>query len=725
MCASALANKELTARLPLILLCITTIAWLYVHFERIFKCPSCYLFSDGGDGLKNYFTAAYYVQHDKGLWFTGMNYPYGEHPVYTDNQPVWSLLMKLIDMVFPMQQHVIGTMNMLLVLSLGVAVIATYFVLRAFQLPGWYAALASLPVVFLSPQIARFSGHYSLAYVCYLPLFVLGLIKWQSHGFNWRGGIGLLVLIVWMGFTHLYFFFIAAAFLISYALVLWIKNAFRWQVSHTKLIALAIVAGMAVYLPVKLTDPITDRPREVYGMYVFAAKPSGTFLPWYGTWEKTWKEEYQMPVPDTESRSWIGIAGLILGPWILIYGVLHLVSRRRRSEMIAQKAPSPGAIAWAGLLVWVMATGWFYMAGGSVLVETFPVLGQFRSLGRLAWIFYFTWNCFAVWLLWQGLAQMRHRRIRYVAGILAAMLWFVWCCDAYAYTVSFTQHLYRHNNVFRGGKPFLQVLENRGLKPDDFQAILQLPVTIIGTESLPVHRGHWGLNTTMQCAWETGLPIVNFNMSRTSVSHALSLLQLISTPDIPKLRLQDMDQRPLLLTSYDAHRLPTELRLVALADSLGRAENMDLYRLDLSVFTSPPMMDSVQWEILLLEDFENSPADHTFWGSGAHRSQAHVPYLTYTSTTHAGTELWFTCQVYIASTVPGFPATRVVQYAPDGTQIDEQVHSIHSFDPWQVRGHWVEVTFPLHPKVESARFEFSVFTGDALIDAVVIRHAVQ
>jgi len=39
------------------------------------------LLSASGDGLKNFYTLAYYVKYDSGFWFTGMLYPYGEHVI--------------------------------------------------------------------------------------------------------------------------------------------------------------------------------------------------------------------------------------------------------------------------------------------------------------------------------------------------------------------------------------------------------------------------------------------------------------------------------------------------------------------------------------------------------------------------------------------------------------------------------------------------------------------
>jgi hypothetical protein len=257
------------------------------------------------------------------------------------------------------------------------------------------------------------------------------------------------------------------------------------------------------------------------------------------------------------------------------------------------------------------------------------------------------------------------------------------------------------------------------LSPLDFQAILQVPMIIVGTENLPVHRGHWEFNNTLQCSWETGLPVVNYNMSRTSVSHALSLLQLISTPDIPKRRLVDMNGKPLLLTSHVAQLLPTERRLIDLSDSLGMVGYMSVYKLDIRDFTSSWPGDTLEWEIVAHESFDETPFAHALEGIGALRAQQDSVFYSFTDT--AGVELQFSCWVYIASDIPGFPALRVRHTTPDRTQVDEEIHSIHSFNPWQVRGSWVEITFPLVSKMTGTQHEFSTLASKAVIDELVIK----
>src|SRR4051812_35207730 len=55
------------------------------------------LVSTSGDGIKNYFTFIYHAKNDPGILnFEGMNYPFGEHIVYTDCQPILSTLLRYL-----------------------------------------------------------------------------------------------------------------------------------------------------------------------------------------------------------------------------------------------------------------------------------------------------------------------------------------------------------------------------------------------------------------------------------------------------------------------------------------------------------------------------------------------------------------------------------------------------------------------------------------------------
>ncbi|MDP5172697.1 MAG: hypothetical protein NWR72_20810, partial [Bacteroidia bacterium] len=73
----------------------------------------------GLDGWKNYFTPLWYIQYDSGFHFSGMNYPYGEHVLFTDNQPLFSWILGWINQhLVDIHTYTIGILNSLELLSI-------------------------------------------------------------------------------------------------------------------------------------------------------------------------------------------------------------------------------------------------------------------------------------------------------------------------------------------------------------------------------------------------------------------------------------------------------------------------------------------------------------------------------------------------------------------------------------------------------------------------------
>ena len=59
--------------------------------------PNSHFLKSSGDGFKNYFTPWYHITYDEGYtWFEGMNYPWGEHIVFTDAQPAIVNTLKFV-----------------------------------------------------------------------------------------------------------------------------------------------------------------------------------------------------------------------------------------------------------------------------------------------------------------------------------------------------------------------------------------------------------------------------------------------------------------------------------------------------------------------------------------------------------------------------------------------------------------------------------------------------
>ena len=118
-------------KLPLILLVLlSTIITLCFYYPIVFH-PNDYLFSNEGDGIKNYFTYCYHIKYDHNfIDFEGMNYPYGEHFLYTDCHPVVANFIKPIAGISPIfSEYSIGILNFMMILSVYLTFIVTYYLL--------------------------------------------------------------------------------------------------------------------------------------------------------------------------------------------------------------------------------------------------------------------------------------------------------------------------------------------------------------------------------------------------------------------------------------------------------------------------------------------------------------------------------------------------------------------------------------------------------------------
>ena len=166
-------------KLPLILVAILASIFIFLFYGKILLSPNNYLFSDSGDGIKNYYTYAYHIKHDSSYTeLEGMNYPYGENYLYTDCHPVLANTFKALGQISPFfVTNSIGILNFILILSIFLSFIVTYFLLLELRVRRWNAVLFSLGIVALAPQLFRLEGHLALSYSVAIPFSWLLTIK--------------------------------------------------------------------------------------------------------------------------------------------------------------------------------------------------------------------------------------------------------------------------------------------------------------------------------------------------------------------------------------------------------------------------------------------------------------------------------------------------------------------------------------------------------------------
>ena len=177
----------------------------------------------GVDGLKNYFNPMYYLKYDPWSWhFSGMNYPFGEHLVFTDGQPLFTFLLKgLQELGINVADHIPAIFNLLMFGSILLGMLLLFRLGKYYALPDWYAIPVAVLIGAFSPQLHRLAGHYALAYVFVIPLYWYLLLKVfpQSKAPDIRFAGLLSIALFLCSLIHVYYVMIGSLFVLAYTFV--------------------------------------------------------------------------------------------------------------------------------------------------------------------------------------------------------------------------------------------------------------------------------------------------------------------------------------------------------------------------------------------------------------------------------------------------------------------------------------------------------------------------
>lgn len=700
---------------------------LYAYFPKIFACPACYLFEDGGDGLKNYYTLDYYVKHDSGWHFSGMNYPYGENIIYTDNQPILALTLQWIDRhVIDMDRHVTGTLNMLMLLSIYFAVLIIYKLLRRWTVGKWWALASAVGITFLSPQLWRLQGHYGLSYICFIPLLLLLLdLLIRGNTKKWLWGISAGMLIVVMSLTHMYFLLLSAVVIGSMMMAWWWYNrkdkvAVRRMIPA--LLGIIILPGLFLVGLRKYTDPIKDRPIEPWGIDDHTISFKTTFFPFFPPLDKTWTAVFEMDKPINERVAYVGMIGVLMIPAVFLF----LLRKRDESAVVTHIK----ILIWSAIIAWLMAAGIFYEKGFKFFWEAIPVLKQFRGLGRFGIPFYYLYLLVCSYLLWEIYQRLKERDLGYIGGYMLGAVFLVWGFESSLNIKAVSAPVFRHNVWLSNAKDnYVPLLTAAGYTPDSFQAILQLPLVAIGNETVGVARGFWTFREGVHASTETGLPMIDYAMSRTSISQGLDIVELISTPYAPKRRGALFNDKPILLLCEEEFVIPAERKWINQAKKIGTYLSITLYALPSSVFKTVtlPALPADQQDIPgsgWFDGFDQHLCDSTMSGKGA------LPVTTLPKSIWAYTDTSNVQRSWIVSfwsRVDNFkgavPVYRMMETDPNGTVTQNAGVGREGILWSEAYGEWIEVNFPWTTLGKGYKYELFIDNTGPVIDNLLIRAA--
>ena len=108
---------------------IAILVVFFAYISVVLK-PNTTMFGNENDGLKNYYTFSYFVNYNKptDVILSGMNYPFGEHIVFTDNIPILASLGSFLNQLgLPIAENTVGIINFLLLVNVLFSIIIICF----------------------------------------------------------------------------------------------------------------------------------------------------------------------------------------------------------------------------------------------------------------------------------------------------------------------------------------------------------------------------------------------------------------------------------------------------------------------------------------------------------------------------------------------------------------------------------------------------------------------
>jgi hypothetical protein len=586
-------------------------------YADILADPGAYLFGAEGDGLKNYFTIAYHAVHGKGLHFKGMLHLYGDHLLFADGQPLLTAVLQRFSFGVVDGHRIIGIMNLLMIGSVVACAALVYLILRRSLVAPMFAVPFAVVIAFLSPQLGRFAGHYALSYTCFIPLIWYLLIRLEV-GRSWVWAALLAAAVLAFTFIQPYYLLIAMVFI--GAVVLWDLILYLAKKKKTRALlqkAVSILLPFIVFTSyMALADPYSDRPTAPYGVMDYVASFQSVFVPVMEPFKSLFTSYFfRLFVPaQWEGYAFVGFVPALCG--VCASGLI--IYRRKWRGLLEPVLPdSLRTVLIPAFIVLLFSMGVFHLLGLNWVAEHVSAIRQFRSLGRLAWVFYYVFSLWAVvyvYRLFRYLNTQKNGQFRPLALFLVTLCLGWWTLDAIVNIKSVKEQMLRgdaNKEVF--GPSFRDELLRNNVHTDRYQAIIALPFELVGSEKLELNALSPATPTAMRASFSIGIPLVNGVMSRTSMKVTEHLAQWVAHPLMPHSALAELtDRRDLLLLVADGNLTDGERFLLDISDHIYDGSGFKAYGLKLDAFAealgsaqSAAAKDSLAVEVSFLHNGES------------------------------------------------------------------------------------------------------------------------
>jgi hypothetical protein len=660
-----------------------SLGFLLAMYGKVLLSPNQYVFNEGGDGIKNYYTYAYYIKNNSsGTNFEGLNYPYGEHYMYTDCHPGLASFLK----VFPgSENYSIGILNFLMLISFVVASAFTYLLLTELKINRLLAILGAFALLILSPQVFRLSGHYALSYSCFIPITWYLLLRFENNDRKILFASLLGINIFFWLFTHAYLGVIASSMLLAYGflkLLISIKSKsvnYKEELLHFAPVIVPVAIFMAF---VSATDTHIGRTTNPYGYFEYYADFDTVFLANHGPLGPIVNSILPVYTQTWEGWSYLGL-GTIL---VLMYYVFLTVRNSFQNKKIQLNNAGLNnkhlqIMLVGSSLILLFSMGYPFRFYLQEFLDYFPSIKQFRAIGRFSWVFFFVANVAVLFMLNEWIKRFMEsgkKNMAYAIMIGAPMLLII---EGFAYHVEVSDNIANEANPFREEQldPDIKSAISK-INPKDYQAILPLPYYYIGSENFGKHGTNKSYRSSMLFSYHTNLPLMSTYTARTSLKESKKMVQLLSPGFYKKTIQKDLPSKKPILVIHSNEALSfNEQDLISKCKLLYQTPSVTVYELqlkDLFQNTAAAEIDHFNKRtdlaplhefltndpngIVYYHDFERWPLKRTYRGTGAMKMQkSKHTVLTSTLSNQLEKGVYYTLSFWMYNDGPNFGQDQV------------------------------------------------------------------
>jgi len=697
------------------ILIVLSTALLALGFPDVFGNPNGILMSDDLDAFKSYFNFSYHLRYGEGFKLNAVNYPYGDLLFYVNSHPVYQWILTSLEPVFPsIVDYGPAIINLSMLISVALASVFIYKILRHFSLPVWYAILLALIIQFSYPQFRRIFGHFEMVFALSFPVYWYYLMQFIRGRKPFVLATFLVIWNLFVGLIGAYLVAVNSVFSIAVGIAILYKerrNIKSFLPKSISVFVISLLPLIAIKALVDSLDWVDDRPANPWGFYNFYASPESMLQPYY------FKDIFGIEFKTIfEGESYLGLPALVFCLTLLFVIFKSWFKRRKISFRKFFPFSELNIHLTGALIVLIYAMCLPFRWGLEIIPDTIPILKQFRALGRFSWPFYYVFTVFMAVYIYAIYRHFRLFRSTRKAIAFLAITLIAWGLEsAYLYYDIFRNERPVNELLAPEDPPFIQALENAGKSPNDFQAILSVPFLSTNGDKLIFWGNDSALKGAMAFSYHTQLPIIQSVSPRLSFSNSLSSIQFLSNPKIRKTRLDDMSAEPILVVYVPSELTSHENNFLQLTDFLTEWNGMELRSITPSTLDSVFVQEKNNFELLkrnyeaengrttipyYFQGFDDRPSQYVFSGSGAFykRKGEHVLYADNLSKYGLKGTVELSLWMYIDERKANMPDLKLLSKTADGAILQDERITVRR-DP-DVFGRWVRVekVFQVDPR---------------------------